>query len=66
MTIELESEQRNKGCFQIWMVQFYSVLDSKSGIQFGFKPNLDSNNYRDSDLDFNFTMFHSHTSAPLH
>lgn len=28
--------------------------------------NLDSNNYRDSDLDFNVKMFHSHTSAPLH
>lgn len=39
------------------MVKFYSVLDSKSGIQFGFELNLDPN------LDLNETILDLHSSG---
>lgn len=39
------------------MVKFYSVSDSKSGIQFGFELNLDPN------LDLNETILDLHSSG---
>lgn len=41
------------------MVKFYSVSDSKSGIQFGFKLNFDPN------LDLNETILDLHSSGGL-
>lgn len=45
--------------FGYWMVKFYSVSDSKSGIQFGFKLNFDPN------LDLNETILDLHSSGGL-